>query len=471
MEKENERIKELIKTICSFKYEQEWFEFEENWFEPIELGEYVSALSNAATMCNQKFGYLIWGIDDSTHQITGTDFNQYNNYKNEPYQNFLARNLRPSINFKFIEVNIDGKRVIVLQIPAAEVIPTSFYDKRYIRIGSSKCNLSLYPQREIELFNILSNNTPTIETKKSKYQDLSFNKLFAYYGSRGIKLSEDNFIKNLSLKNKDGEFNILAQLLSDNSHIPLRITIFNGREKSDNTFSVREFGNTCLLYTLDDILRYGDVLNIVQTDETNRLIERKETTLFDSKAFREAIINAILHNKWVDENEPMISVFSNRIEVLSRGSLPIGQTKDGFFRGESIPVNPKLSEIFLQLHISEKSGRGVPKIVASYGKNAFIFNENSIVCTLPFYNESTLENKVENKLENKLENKANAKPLNKIANLILNEIRDNPNITIYQLHLILNVGQTTINNYLAKLKKEGYIKRIGSNKTGYWIVK
>lgn len=35
---------------------------------------------------------------------------------------------------------------------------------------------------------------------------------------------------------------------------------------------------------------------------------------------------------------------------------------EGFFLGESIPVNEKLSEIFLQLQISEKSGRGVPKI-------------------------------------------------------------------------------------------------------------
>lgn len=43
----------------------------------------------------------------------------------------------------------------------------------------------------------------------------------------------------------------------------------------------------------------------------------------------------------------------------------------------------KLSEIFLQLHISEKSGRGVPKIIETYGKGAFTFRENSIVVTIP----------------------------------------------------------------------------------------
>ena len=57
---------------------------------------------------------------------------------------------------------------------------------------------------------------------------------------------------------------------------------------------------------------------------------------------------------------------------------------EGFFLGESVPVNEKLSEIFLQLHISEKSGRGVPKIIEEYGKDAFSFREQSIVVTMSY---------------------------------------------------------------------------------------
>ena len=85
------------------------------------------------------------------------------------------------------------------------------------------------------------------------------------------------------------------------------------------------------------------------------------------------------------QNNDKIGVifFSDRIEILSRGTLAPAQTMEGFFLGESIPVNEKLSEIFLQLHISEKSGRGVPKITEMYGKDAFSFRENSIVVTIP----------------------------------------------------------------------------------------
>lgn len=47
-----------------------------------------------------------------------------------------------------------------------------------------------YPKREIELFKILDGRTETIETVPAKYQDLTFQKLFGYYGSKGIVLNQ-----------------------------------------------------------------------------------------------------------------------------------------------------------------------------------------------------------------------------------------------------------------------------------------
>ena len=456
-------IKQIVLDLCALSDEQEWFEFKENWFQPEALGEYVSALSNAAAFHYKKYAYFIWGVNDTTHEIVGTTFNQYCEYNKEPYQNYLARNLSPSINFSFEETEIYGKRVVGLVIPAATEIPTAFKEKRFLRIGSSKCNMKDYPKREIELFKILDGRTETIETVPAKYQDLTFQKLFGYYGSKGIVLNQKTFIKNLGLKTEEGEFNILAQLLSDNSHFPLRVSIFDGETKGSNLFSVREFGNDCLLYSLDELLRYGDVLNLIQTDETDRVVERKEVPLFDNKAFREAIINAVLHNKWVEGNEPMISVFSDRIEILSRGTLAPAQTMEGFFLGESIPVNEKLSEVFLQLHISEKSGRGVPKITEMYGKDAFSFRENSIVVTIPFERINKVGNKVGKKVGDK-------KPLNSRRQKIISEMRDNPNITTAELHNILGVSETAVENNISFLRENGYIERVGSKKAGYWKV-
>ena len=231
-------------------------------------------------------------------------------------------------------------------------------------------------------------------------------------------------------------------------------------------YSVREFGNQCILYSLDEVLRYGDVLNIIQADEKNRVVERNDVPLFENDAFREAIINAFVHNKWVAGNEPMITVFSDRIEILSRGSLAPEQTMEGFFAGESVPVNKKLSEIFLQLHISEKTGRGVPRIIQSYGKKAYEFRENSIIVKIPFNWINVMGNK-EGNIEG---NKTNISELTETQNKLLVEIRNNPNITKARLVEILPVGKTTIDKGMSVLKKKGYIERIGSNKSGYWKV-
>ena len=68
-------IKSIVMDLCAYADEQEWFEFKENWFEATKLGEYISALSNAAAYEGQKMGYYIWGSHDKTHEITGTHWN------------------------------------------------------------------------------------------------------------------------------------------------------------------------------------------------------------------------------------------------------------------------------------------------------------------------------------------------------------------------------------------------------------
>lgn len=150
-------------------------------------------------------------------------------------------------------------------------------------------------------------------------------------------------------------------------------------------YSVREFGNICLILSLDKVWKYGEILNVPQEDERNRKVERKEIPLFNLEVFREAIINAFVHNNWISGNAPKITAFSDRIEILSRGTVALGQTTQSFFDWESVLVNQKLSDIFLQLHISEQTGRCVPKITEIYGKEKCAFRENSVVVVITFY--------------------------------------------------------------------------------------
>ena len=455
----------LVENLISKPYEEEWFDFKVDWWEPAELGQYISALSNAAAMHEREYAYLIWGVENEKHTVVGTSVNYHKNWKSEPCQHYLARLTTPDIGFTFHETTVYDKRVVVLEIPAAAKVPTAFDGVRYIRIGSSKVNVAKYPEREAALFDILHNGFPTIASTESEYQDLSFGKLFTYYSGRGITLREETFRQNLGFLTKTNKYNILAQLLSDDSHIPIRVSIFRGKTKASPLFSIKEFGNTCLLNSLEKLIQYGDVINLIRTDERNRVLERKDIPLFDARAFSEALINAFVHNKWLDGNAPMITIYSDRIEILSRGTLAPKQTREGFFHGESVPVNQKLSDIFLQLHISERSGRGVPKIVSVYGRDAFEFRENSIVVTLPF-----TEIDSEDTASSELTKEQNQEKLNPTQKKILKELRNNPNITQSALMSRLKISNSTAYKNIRYLKENNYIERVGSNKKGYWKI-
>ena len=76
---------------------------------------------------------------------------------------------------------------------------------------------------------------------------------------------------------------------------------------------------------------------------------------------------------------------------------------------------------------------------------------------------------VGNKIGNKVGNRKD-KGLTNNRQLILQEIRNNPNITTVQLSKAINISETAIDNNLKYLKENGYLKRNGSNKTGYWEI-
>lgn len=467
------RYSDIVSKLINYDTEEEWFEFKENLNKAVEVGKYISALSNAAAYHRKDYGYLIWGVEDSSHEIVGTKVNYRKNINGEPFEHFLARSIKPDIAFSFNEAQINGKRVVVLEIPKAKNVPTSYDKVRYLRIGSSRVSLTKHPDREAALFEILRDKTESIVDKESRYQDLTFERLFTYYAGLGITLKRKTFKKNLNLLTKEGKYNLMAQLLSDNSHISIRVSMFDGDNKASKLYSVREFGYTCILLSLDKVLEYIDVINIIQADERNRVVHRKDVPLFNKDAVREAIINAFVHNKWIEENAPMFTVYSDRLEILSRGNLDYRQTMEGFFEGESVPVNKELSDIFLQLHISERSGRGVPKIVDIYGRDSFEFRENSIVVNIPS-NRINLSQNISSdfidSVQKDLEKIRDDLKLNDRRKSILQEIQKNPYITYKELSDAMGISVAAIGYNIKFLKDKGYIERIGSNKSGYWKI-
>lgn len=151
--RDNEYIKSLVLEFIKLPNETEWLEFKQDNKDPNLIGQYISALSNSAALNNKPNAYVIWGIDDKTHKIIGTTFKPSMEKRgNENLENWLLRLLEPKIDYKFHEISIEDKNVVLLEIVSADKRPVSFEGKEYIRFGENKKKLRELPEKEKELW-------------------------------------------------------------------------------------------------------------------------------------------------------------------------------------------------------------------------------------------------------------------------------------------------------------------------------
>lgn len=366
----------------------------------------------------------------------------------------------------FVELGtkyVDGKNVIELKVSKGKAL---YYIKKYgrsaagcfIRVGTS-CRSMTEEQIEERYAETVSISEKSIRDIPVLRDNYTFNKLKQYLVSHGIHINEESFYKNFGLITTDGKFNILADILADENMNSIKVAVFKGTDKS--VFVKRnEYGFTCLIESLEKVINYCDALNETFIDVSVR--PRKEQRLFNSEAFKEAWINACVHNKWSEELSPAVYWFDDRLEIVSYGGIPKNLTKEEFLSGKTEPVNKDLMKIFLQCGIVEHSGHGVPIVVREYGEIAYTFSENMITVTIPF-------NKIENTTpKNGAVN--GAVKLTTRESVVLEELQKNPSVSKKELVELTAIPKTSLDRVIVSLKKQGIIERIGSDKTGYWKI-
>lgn len=137
----------LLSELRSLPNETEWLEFKLNNAE--ELGEYISALSNSACLHDKAYGYIVFGIDDKTHRVIGTNFNSDRKGKgNEDLIPWISRLLDPKIHFNVFNLQHEDGKVVIFRIKATSNTPVSFQGNSYIRIGSYKKMLQTIPRKK-----------------------------------------------------------------------------------------------------------------------------------------------------------------------------------------------------------------------------------------------------------------------------------------------------------------------------------
>lgn len=423
------------------KYKSEKIEFKKS------LSQLDKGLEALSAMLNKNgYGKVVFGVLDNADIEGLKDIGQESIKK---IATRIKESIVPSITPKINLENYDGLEVIEVEAKGDQK-PYACFGNYLIRVGSE--NKKIMPQELGDLF-FTNSNLPT-EKIEALNQDLTFNGLKSLYISNGYTINDATFAKNMGLLTVNGKYNYIAEILSDNNNCSIKVVRFKGKDKLE-MISRNEFGYKCMLIALKQAFEFVLSFNETRVDVDSNL-ERKEINLFDKNALDEAWTNACLHNRWIRNVPPAIYIFSDRIEIISTGGLPLDFSKEEFFNGVSHPINFSLMKIMGQLNFIEQTGHGVPLIVRKYGEKAFSFYENHIVVTIPFsFTPSFDQLKTD---------------LSESHNKILQILNENPSLTLKELCEVSNLGRTRVSEIITDLKEMNRIERIGNNRSGYWKV-
>lgn len=309
---------------------------------------------------------------------------------------------------------------------------------------------------------LATSDSDILRQKTSPKQDLKFKTFFALLAGEGKHpVDTEEFYGNYGLLTREGKFNFNAYLLSDDNEFSIKVVVFDGIDKS--VMSKRtEYGGKCLLLSIDEVSEYFKAINVTNVDVMGA--KRKEQQLFDYASFREAWVNACLHNDWNNAIAPSIYMFDDRLEIVSYGGLPYSLSKEGFFNGTSIPVNKSLLLVFMAAGYAEQSGHGVPTIVDKYGRDIFSFDDGMVKVSIPlaFERAEVVERKNILRIKSKLtKNQKNVyELLSNDGRKSLQEVADEAGLSL-----------SGVKKICIKLQEFGILERTGSKRDGYWKAK
>lgn len=411
-------------------------------------GELKEGMISIASMLNKNGkGVLYFGVRNDG-EIVGQ---QIGDRTMREISQGIAAAIKPQIIQTIIMELCDDKNVIKVTVEGDEK-PYSAYGKYYMRTADEDREIS--PQ---QLRNLILSVADSIVNIEANNQQLAFDQLKTLYVGNNLTLRENTFKQNLNLLTRVGTYNLMASILADSNSYSIKVAVFRGRDKTD-LIKRNEYGYKCMLVAVKQVLDYMEALNDTVVDVGGSL--RQERQMFDFSCFREAWLNACLHNRWSRQTPPAVYMFDDRIEIISVGGLPDGLTLDEFYEGKSKPVNLELQQIMVQLDYIEQTGHGVPLIVSKYGKEVFDITENFITVTIPL-----------NKAVKKNLQKAKEYVLNECDKKILNLIKENSYITVHELSGRIGIGMTTVTKHIRVLKEKDVVERRGSKKKGQWIVR
>ncbi|MBD2318173.1 RNA-binding domain-containing protein [Phormidium tenue] len=375
----NENLKLILQELTSLPHETEWVEFKMNNSSPDDIGEYISAISNSAALHGKVTGYIVWGIEDTSHNILGTIFKpRKQKIGNQELENWLVTQISPRIDFKIHEFTIEGKDIVLFEIPRANHTPIRFKTSEYIRIGSYKKLLREFPEKERELWSIFSRKPFEKDialenlTADAVLSHINYSAYFELIG-QNLPDNKTGIMQRLASEKlvikKYGELfditNLGAILFAKDlrafdrlTRKALRVVIYRGKNRVE---TLREqLSNKGYAVAFEEAIKFIND-QLPQNEQIGQAL-RKEVRMYPELAIRELVANSIIHQDLsIRGTSPMVEVFSDRIEITNPG-VPLINTLR-FIDEPPRSRNEDLSDFMRRINICEERGSGIDKVI------------------------------------------------------------------------------------------------------------
>ncbi|MEG1720825.1 MAG: putative DNA binding domain-containing protein, partial [Pseudoflavonifractor sp.] len=387
----------LIEILSNLRsnVENEIVEFKEaaNNFDLHKLGQYFSAISNEANLKRKQYGWLIFGVEDKTHAITGT------NYKDSPIaieklKHEVAEATTGGITFMDIfEVHPiaseQQKRVVMFQIPAAATaLPTGWKNRYYGRDGDSLTDLS---QEKIDRIRG--------EQRKDWSKALVRDATISHLDAGAIAVARANYRARLAAANNpnafaeldrlsDAQFLTKIKLMREGKITKAAFVLLGSAEHND----LLEFppqmmwrlynskGETVdhqifevpFLLAVDDI--YRKIRNLTYRYMPNQLsLFPTETQQYDPWLLRELLNNCIAHQDYQVGSRVYVDEFENCIKISNAGSFLPGEIKPVLEPAYAPPYyrNPLLAQAMVYFKMIDTASMGIRRVYSIQREKLF----------------------------------------------------------------------------------------------------
>jgi ATP-dependent DNA helicase RecG len=362
----------LDNLIATWENEVVEFKRAGNDYDTNKIGEYFSALANEANLRNVERAWLVFGVDNKTRSVVGSDYRQ-DHERLHSLKMQVAADTEPSITFRDIhELHLPQGRVVLFEIPAAPMgMPIGWKGHYYSRAGESLTSLGLDKQDEIRgQMGATDWSAQVVQGATLAHLDASalsraresFARKYAnrFKPDEVMRWTDSTFLDRAKLT-QDGQITRTTLLLlgkEESAHLlsphPAQMTWkLEGAERAYQHFGPPFLLNTTALYQKIRNIQ----LRILPDDQLLAI----ELAKYDQKIVLEALHNCIAHQDYARNGRIIVTEQPDRLIFENEGAFFEGVPTD-YCTGNKTPRryrNPSLAQAMAELNMIDTMGYGI----------------------------------------------------------------------------------------------------------------